>query len=149
MDSKIKQSKKGKDKKNDIEYLLWKPGITKYQPKELLHTVPRKILRPTAPPPFFQRIQFNILIVKKLVFWWKNIIFRWNYIYNMDINTYIFLQEVLAWSAFSEKISLKNLQNPQKITFTRIVFFLESFRLQSYLKRDSVRVVLLWNLQNL
>ena len=41
----------------------------------------------------------------------------------MDINTYIFLQEVLAWSAFSEKISLKNLQNPQKITFTRIVFF--------------------------
>ena len=41
----------------------------------------------------------------------------------MDINTYIFLQEVLAWSASLEKISLKNLQNPEKITFTRIFFF--------------------------
>ena len=41
----------------------------------------------------------------------------------MDISTYIFLQEVLAWSASLEKISLKNLKNPQKITFTRIFFF--------------------------
>ena len=46
----------------------------------------------------------------------------------MDINTYIFLQEVLAWSASLEKISLKNLQNPQKITFTRIFFFFGKFQ---------------------